>query len=138
MDSKAPVVVLVAIILMGVTIWVVWAIRTSGGISPERKETLAKEAERECVLQGFPPEICPKLVGQNHRQCLESIPSKIEEKRFEEEDYIDCMLEAFGDPQAYRDASSAGGEEAAPDAGTAAEVGPAGDAAADGDAEASD
>lgn len=99
MDSKAPVVIIVAIILMGAITWGVWAVRMSGGIKPERAELLAEEAEKECVLHGFPPEECPRLVGENHRACLNAISGKeFDDEQGQEKAYMECMLEAWGEP----------------------------------------
>jgi len=95
MNSKAPVLVLVAIIAMGVVLWGAWAIRTAGGIDPERAETLAEEAERECVLEGYGSDACERLVGANHRDCLERARPKAEGPSLKEQPYLDCMTEAF-------------------------------------------
>ena len=97
-SSKAPVVVLVAIILMGAIIWGVWAVRSSSGIDPERAKTLAEEAERECVLLGFPPERCPKLVGRHHRDCLNRVVEESDGPIIKDAPYLECMKSAFGTP----------------------------------------
>lgn len=115
MDSqKAPVVILVAIILMAAIIWVVWAIRSASDIDPERAKSLAKEAERECVLRGFEPERCPKLVGRHHQECLERTQKESEGALLDESVYIDCMTEEFGEPE---DASPDTGRADGPDGG---------------------
>ncbi|MFB6351400.1 MAG: hypothetical protein ABEN55_22985 [Bradymonadaceae bacterium] len=101
MNSKAPVVILVAIILMGALLWVTSAIRMSGGVPPEQAEALAEEAERECVLEGHSPEACPKMVGRHHQDCLASADrvNGGEGARVDDTSYINCMLEAFGEPE---------------------------------------
>lgn len=98
-SSKAPVVVIVAIILMGAIIWGVWAIRMASDIDPERAKTLAEEAERECVLRGFDPERCPKLVGRHHRDCLQQTQKESDTSLLDESIYLDCMTKAFGSPE---------------------------------------
>ena len=98
MKSKAPVIIIVAIIIMGVLMWVASAYRSAGGVSPEQAKALAGEAERECVLQGHKPEECPKMVGRHHRECLEKAERTEDESEVVDESYIDCMLEAFGEP----------------------------------------
>jgi hypothetical protein len=101
MDSKAPVVIVIAVILMGVALWVASAIRNAGGVPPEQAKALAEEAERECVLQGHRPRACPKMVGRHHRECLDSADrvNDGEGARIDDQSYLDCMLEAFGEPE---------------------------------------
>lgn len=100
MDSKAPVIVTVVIILMGTLLWVASAIRNAGGVPPEQAKALAEEAERECVLEGHPPEACPKMVGRHHRDCLASADrvNDGEGARVDDHSYLECMMEAFGEP----------------------------------------
>lgn len=103
MKSKAPVVILIAIILMGVVLWTVSAFRNSGGVDPERAKVLAEEAEKECVLMGHPPSDCPEKVGRNHQDCLSAAEQKARErddgKRVAKDDYLGCMEQAFGEPE---------------------------------------
>ncbi len=99
MKSKAPVVILIAIILMGVLLWTLSALRNSGGVDPERAKLLAEEAEKECVLMGHLPEECPKKVGRHHRECLDEVEARTDEPRLDEDEYLGCMKEAFGEPE---------------------------------------
>lgn len=125
MKSKAPVVILIAIILMGVILWTVSAFRNSGGVDPERAKVLAEEAEKECVLMGHPPGECPEKVGRNHKDCLSEAEQKARERddgeRVAKDDYLGCMEEAFGEPEG----PEAAGVVDEADAGSPAdEVGP--------------
>lgn len=137
MDSKAPVIIIVAIIAMGVILWAVSAVRTAGGIDPERAKTLAEEAERECVLEGYGTDECKRLVGENHRDCLQKAKPESEGPSLDQEPYIDCMLDAFAassdeDAGKTRDTSAAGAGKD----GTSQSESDAGRAdAADGDSE---
>jgi hypothetical protein len=103
MKSKAPVVILIAIILMGAILWTVSAFRNSGGVDPERAKVLAEEAEKECVLMGHPPGDCPEKVGRNHQDCLSEAEQKARKRddgeRVAKSDYLGCMKQAFGEPE---------------------------------------
>jgi len=124
MNSNAPVVVTIAVIAMGALLWIVSALRMSGEVPPEQAEALAEEAERECVLEGHPPDACPKMVGRHQRDCLDEADRVDggEGARVDDKSYMSCMREAFGEPD------DGGNEDAATDTGTG-DTGATGDAA---------
>lgn len=138
MKSKAPVVILIAIILMGVILWTVSAFRNSGGVDPERAKVLAEEAEKECVLMGHPPGECPKKVGRNHQDCLSEAEQKARERddgeRVAKSDYLGCMKQAFGEPEE----PATSGSEDQPDVGPSTTTDTSSEAAPDADATADD
>lgn len=96
---KAVVVLLILIVLAGVA-WAVWLIRMGSETPPEKAKAMAKNAERECVLDGMDPARCEKLVGRHHRDCLEVAERKTDGIAINEKAYISCFREAI-----------AGGEE---------------------------
>lgn len=90
-NSQIAVAVIIALILLGGIAWTVWAIRMGSGTPPEKAKAMAKNAERQCVLDGVDPGQCEKLVGQYHRDCLAEMERQNEGIAVDEEAYLDCM-----------------------------------------------
>lgn len=94
-NSKIAVAVIVALILLGGIAWVVWAIRMGAGTPPEKAKAMAKNAERQCVLDGVEPSQCEELVGEHHRDCLAEMERQNEGIAVDEGLYLDCMRRAM-------------------------------------------
>ena len=114
-NSQVALFILLGVILVGAILWPLSAIWLAGGADPEHAEFLAEEAERECVLAGFPPRQCPKMVGEHHLKCVDTTEKRDDEGQLDRDAYIKCMLSAFGDPPAESDsavpADDDGGEQ---------------------------
>lgn len=100
--------VVIAVIVLGVGLWVALTIWGYEPIGPAKAKVFAEAFERECFLELRDEKECKRFIGEHHRECLFDNVERVEpgtgddgsDYKHDRAGYMACMeqaLEAWDD-----------------------------------------
>ncbi len=95
--SKIAVLAVLAIIIVGVTIWTSVSIKGLDQPDPEIAQDYAKLFKRRCMRDNSDEKICMDTIGFHHRKCFSGATSKERPQEwgsaylYDKDAYLQCM-----------------------------------------------